>query len=183
MMIGAMNMYGGEGPSKVRGSKPRWCELATFNSSGKPQLIAALKFLEKLRDDGVMVVAAAVQEHHAAGDPLCNLQFQTRKSGWKLSGAAALVEGVNRSAGIGVCVRAHVESGRAQNVPLDMSPPGHPGRVAAVFVDGIVKGGLLFISVYLYHTEGFTARNLELLTAVGVAIQRWGRCMDRRRRL
>ena len=172
-ILGTINGYGGEGPSS-RGSKPQWCELVSFNSSGKPQLMAALKFLQKRREDGVMVAAAAVQEHHAAGSSLCDLQFQIRKVGWKLNSSAALVEGASRSAGVGVCVRAHIESGRAQHFPVDMSPHGHPGRVAAVFVDGVFKGGLIFISLYLYHTEGFTARNLELLTAVGVAIKRWG---------
>ena len=87
-----------------------------------------------------MVAAAAVQEHHAAGSSLCDLQFQIRKAGWKLNSSAALVEGASRSAGVGVCVRSHIESGRAQNFPIDMSPPGHPGRVAAVFVDGVFKG-------------------------------------------
>ena len=133
-ILGAMNAYGSEGPT--RGSKPLWCELVSFNSSGKRQLVAALNFLEKRRADGVMVAAAAVQEHWAAGDVLCDLQSQTRKGGWKLSASAAMVDGASRSAGVGVCVRSHIESGRAQNLSLDMSPPGHPGRVAAVFVDG-----------------------------------------------
>ena len=55
-----------------------------------------------------------------------------------------------------------------------MSPAESPGKLAAAWVDGVLRDGVLILSVYLWHTEGAIARNLGLLRAAGVAASRYG---------
>ena len=40
--------------------------------------------------------------------------------------------------------------------------------------DGVLRGGVMLISVYLWHTEGLTTRNLAILNAAGEAVARHG---------
>ena len=73
-----------------------------------------------------------------------------------------------------MAVRSHLQSGKATNVAIDFSPEGCEGRASAVFVDGVVRGGILIISLYLFHTEGFSARIWLIVQAAGECVRRWG---------
>ena len=73
-----------------RGQRPRIAEIASFNSSGKPQLQGALRFLAKKRSDGIQVAAVCNQEHQMAGEAFSNLKLHSKQRGWRLLGAEAL---------------------------------------------------------------------------------------------
>ena len=51
---------------------------------------------------------------------------------------------------------------------------GAEKRVAVAWVDGVLRGGLMVISVYLWHSEGLSDRNMSVLHAAGDAIAKFG---------
>ena len=59
-------------------------------------------------------------------------------------------------------------------MPHDLSPHGQEGRLTVGWADGIVKGGIMLVSVYLWHTEGLTESNRVILEAAGEAITNFG---------
>ena len=168
--------------NRPRGAKPMYTEIAALNSSGRPQLDAALDFCRKKRNQrGGGVGALLAQEHHLVGTAWADAKVRAKRGGWRLSGCAGewgpcetSASGRKGTVGVGVAVRSVWQSGKAETVQIDLSPTESPGRLSSTFVDGIIRGGVLLISVYLYHTEGATPRNLDLLEAAALAIKRWG---------
>ena len=43
-----------------------------------------------------------------------------------------------------------------------------------MFVQGVLRGGVLLVSIYLWHTEGLTDRNRALLDMAGAVISEFG---------
>ena len=125
---------------------------------------------------GAKAQALCVQEHHCAGLKWGDAHFQAAARGWTLRGARAIPSscGGRPSAGVGVLARAHVGMSKAGGKPVDRSPPSSPGRLAVTWLDCTLRGGLLVVSIYLWHSEGLSARNLELLAAAGQAVAEHG---------
>ncbi len=48
------------------------------------------------------------------------------------------------------------------------------GRISAVHFGGMLTGGLALVSIYLWTSEGLSARNLELLDILGAFLRRLG---------
>ena len=70
-----------------------------LNSSGKPQLLAALEV-----NQGEKVVIC--QEYHCAGAQFADLQYDAKKLGWTLPGAQAMRTVRDRnSVGVAIAVR------------------------------------------------------------------------------
>ena len=159
--------------NRGRGEGPRLCALASFNSSGLPQLRNCLGHLEKKRN-GALVAALFNQEHHINSDRMADNQAAFKRRGWDFHGSPAVGSGRECSAGVGVGVRSFMNSGVPFGDGHDLSPMGSAGRVSCTWLDGGLKGGVLLVSVYFWHSEGLTPRNMELLFAAGLAIKRWG---------
>ena len=135
----------------------------SFNTSGAPQLRAAVNHCRK--DGGDVPVAILCQEHHAGAEQLADLQAQIRAAGWKLAAARAeCTPAGGRSAGVGICTPSWVAAGLDSNMHVDCSPPSSLGRVAALWIQQVVPGGILLVSCYLYDGEGCSIKNLEVLS-------------------
>jgi hypothetical protein len=131
----------------------------TFNSSGAPQLRAAVSHCRACRGD--VPVAILCQEHHAGAEQLADLQAQVRKDGWRIAASRATqtVAG-GWSAGVGICTPAHVAAGvDSALTAVDCSPAGSPGRVAALWVQQVAPGGIVLLSCYLHDVEHGSVRN------------------------
>ena len=141
-----------------RGSGTSGCtvDLLLLNSSGRPQLLAALQI-------GLGVAVIMNQEHHCRKSAFVDLQYDARDSGWTLVGSEAHQtpkDGI--SAGVAVVAKAGIAVGPVGN-RFDHSPPSAPGRVTAAWVHVGPKTGIVVISVYLFHTEELTARNKAIV--------------------
>ena len=167
------------GPEK---KKSKYVDVCTFNSTGRPQLMDALNHCRRGRFTGprcsdvdVPVAACLNQEHHARGDEWVDLKMSARKAGWNLVGAMAEPsKGSQGKAGAAIATRTAFHTGFTKGAAEDMFSEESPGRVATVWVDGIVRGGILIISIYLYDGEGLTTRNRAILFAAGEIIRRHG---------
>ena len=134
----------------------------SFNSSGGPQLRAAVKHCTSLGKS--CPIAILSQEHHARDERLVDLQAQLKRSGWRLAAAHAVnTSAGGRSAGVGVCTPGHVAAGVDADRPVDTSPLGSPGRVASLWVQQVVPCGVQLLSCYLHDAEQGTTRNVDLL--------------------
>jgi ribonuclease HI len=172
--------------------RPKFVDIVTLNSSGVPQLEAAMNLFgneptwKKLREQEhaesgealerpVAVAAILGQEHHAKKLAFADFQHRSKKCGWKLHGApAAKGDGGGDSAGVCIAANAQFELGAATGLAHDLSPKGSEGRLAAAWVGGVLRGGIMLMTIYLWHTEGLSARNVELLEAAGAAIAQYG---------
>ena len=153
-------------------------DICSLNGSGIPQLRRAHGHCRMGRFSGpgsdklnVPVAALLGQETHAQGNDWVGLKANLWKDGWKTMGAPAVSA---HSCGASLSVRKSYDTGLTQGAKEDCSPRESPGRLASTWVDGIVRDGLLILSVYLWHGEGFTDRNRALLYAAGVVIKRHG---------
>ena len=169
---------------KLRGRKPKASKVVLFNSSGRPQLREALQHYAAAASNHVAdgqsaapIAAIVLQEHKQRGQAWQDEVHNASKLGWTLRGAEAHVgdvAGERSKCGVAVAVRAHIGVAKARGSPYDCSPSGSPGRVAAIWVDGILRGGMMIISVYLWHTEGLTSRNWSILHSAVEAAKRFG---------
>ena len=138
-----------------------------MNTSGKPAAIAALR---ALRQTARTIAAVAIQEHHCREDAIPDLQAQAASNGWNLGAIPAVLKEEGASAGVAVATPKHVPRGSTLVAPLDCSPERSPGRLAALWVQAAIPGGILVFSAYLWHSEGATPRNIEIvLTALSIA--------------
>ena len=138
-------------------------DLLLINSSGKPQLLAALQ-------TGLGIAVVLNQEHHCRKSTFVDLQYEARDSGWTLVGSEAHQtpkDGV--SAGVAVVAKAGIAVGPIGD-RFDHSPQLAPGRIAAAWIHVGPKTGLVVISVYLFHTEELSTRNKAIVNrAVAIA--------------
>ena len=141
--------------------------MVILNSSGKPQLVAALR-----AHLGASVIVC--QEHHCRGADLIDLQHDALDLGWSLVGANAhrtAKDGL--SAGVAIAARAGARLGKV-GTSFDHSPTVALGRVTAAWVNVGPPSGIVVISVYLFHTEGMTARNREVLRSAFAVARNYG---------
>ena len=160
-----------------RGKAPKVFIVAGLNGSGSPQLLKATQHLQGRRFSGSLATVLLSQEHHYLAAAMVDAEFQFKKRGWDLRVAAATCPtgtlGAN-SAGVATLVRSHVQSGAPWGAGHDISPSDSQGRLSCTWLDGGIRGGILLISIYLFRTEGWTTRNLNILFAAGSVIKKWG---------
>jgi len=123
----------------------------------------------------VAVAALLGQEHHTRGQAWTDLKASAKHAGWQMTGAKGGKgdKGTTVTCTL-VAVRRGHSTGQTKDPKEDCSPTESPGRCSSVWVDGIVRGGVLLVSVYLWHEEGLTTRNRAILYAAGDAIRRHG---------
>ena len=160
-----------------RGKAPKVFIVAGLNGSGSPQLLKATQHLQGKRFSGSLATVLLSQEHHYLAAAMVDAEFQFKKQGWDLRGAAATCPtgtlGAN-SAGVATLVRSHVQSGSPWGACHDISPSDGQGRLSCTWLDGGIRGGILLISIYMFHSEGWAARILNILYAAGSVINKWG---------
>ena len=122
-------------------------------------------------DSDVPVAALLGQETHAAGSDWVDLKNVLKGAGWKTMGAPASSA---HSTGTSISVRSAYGAGLTQGAREDNSPPESPGRLATAWVDGIIRDGVLLLSVYLWDGEGLTDRNRAILHRAGNVIVKHG---------
>ena len=149
--------------SRGKGAHRATVDLILINSSGKPQLIAALE-----ESQGASVIIN--QEHQCHAAAWVDLQHDAKNLGWTLVGASAtktVKDGV--SARVAIASTKHVRLGSIGGA-FDHSLKSYPGRIAAAWVNVGPDTGIVIISVYLFHTELLTARNRGILNqAIAIA--------------
>ena len=115
---------------QFRGSRPKVCSVASFNSIGKPQLIDAVGHLNQRTVAGSRASALLCQEHKLRGQGMTDAQHLFRKRGWDFRGSEGVVlteDSAMLSAGVGTLVRVHVGSGAPLKKKHDISPLGGEG--------------------------------------------------------
>ena len=144
-----------------RGSRrSKFMSIYSMNTSGKP---AAIRALTELAKRSRTIAAVAIQEHHCLQERLPDLEAQAGQAGWKIRAVASVMKNSGPSAGVAIATPKHVPSAVTAGVPLDCSPEASEGRLAALWVQAAVLGGVLVLTVYLWHSEGLTARNVEIV--------------------
>ena len=93
----------------------------------------------------VPVAALLSQEHHARGEAWADLKAVAKRAGWNMSGASAVS---SHSAGAAISVRNAFATGLTQGSRENMSPSESSGRLATTWVDGILRDGILLISLH-----------------------------------
>ena len=158
--------------AKCRGKKPKFKDLVILNSSGQPQLLEALKYYKRFKE-GAAVEVIANQEHHTGVRAWNDLHLKAKAIHWNLQGAHGVVPdgGCNVTAGVCIATRAYVRMGLPPGWKHDISNEESPGRLAAAWIEGIVKGGLALMSTYLWDSEGTSLRNRAVLEQAGVKIK------------
>ena len=153
----------GKGRRRVANTEDGTVSIWTFNSSGAPQLRAAIKHCCKSGSD--VPVALLCQEHHAGVEQMPDLQAQFRALGWKLAATKANdTSKGSRSAGVGVGTPNWVAAGLDDNMKVDCSPAESLGRIAVLWMQQVAPGGVVAVSCYLHDSEGSSGRNVELLS-------------------
>ncbi len=146
--------------------------LFLVNTSGKPQLLAAIEVLRRRRNVGAIMI----QEHHCRGDALVDCHSAVKQLGWKLADSEAAVgDGGGSSAGTAIAAPRGIGwAPAANNDRWDWSPALQPGRITAAWLEAGTKCGLLTVSLYLWTGEGLSSRNLRLLEHALVVASRHG---------
>ena len=112
------------------------------------------------------------QEHKLDAGALLNVCAATKKAGYTVSGAPAMVtnpsgDARHRSGGVMVAVANHLHSellcalGRA-----DLSPSDAPGRLTGRWIDAM--GGIVALSAYFQDGVGWNAVNIALAKQLAV---------------
>ena len=141
---------------RSRRTRARTSELVLLNSSGKPQLLSALQ-------SGIRADVIINQEHHCTGPGFVDLKHDAHTAGWKLVGAAATrtTKG-GTSGGVSIAAKNGIGVGDVCG-SFDHSGKFAPGRIAAAWTHMGPDTGMVIFSVYLFHTEGPTKRNKDIL--------------------
>ena len=86
--------------------------------------------------------------------------------GCRCYGAPCDISSVNgKSGGVLISIPSFIGSGS-----LGRSPILVPGRAAFAHVDAWIPGGVVLITAYFYTAEGLSARNWEILGAIGAFV-------------
>ena len=141
----------------------RWWAFDTCNPNCSG---AGVEYLGRSQADFCLV-----QEFREA-DPVA-IQAKQRaaaRAGWGLAVTPAVCTSKGGiSAGVGIAAR----SAYGMTVhELGEIPECAEGRIAACHVGAVCKGGFHILSVYLWHSEGLSARNLDLLQTLAQVISR-----------
>ena len=66
------------------------------------------------------------------------------------------------------------QGAKAAGMAVDRSPVESKGRLAVAWVEGVLRGGVMVVSSYIWHSEGLTERNSALLDAAGATVAEFG---------
>ena len=141
----------------------RWWAFDTCNPNCSE---AAVAYLGRSQADFCLV-----QEFREADTMAIQAkQRAATREGWGLAVTPAVCTSQGGiSAGVGVAAR----SAYGMTVhDLGELPECAEGRIAACHVGAVCKGGFRILPVYLWHSEGLTARNLDLLQTLAQVISR-----------
>ena len=113
-----------------------------------------------------------IQEHHLAGRSVLTAAVKMRKLGYKLCAAAAVPSGKSErgtTGGVAIAVKNCYGIDVIQGLPDPAAPwTIYPGRAAGVRVQGLIRGGVLVISIYLITGEPPNSEdNWRILSRVG----------------
>ena len=123
--------------------------LVILNSSGEVQAEHAMRHWG---GSDKTVKAIMMQEHHCGGTEWLGLQHTAKSRGWDLQGAEAIrAEGGKWRSGTCVMARSRIGLGTAAKMAHDISPPGSEGRLSVAWIDGLLRGGVCVLSIYLWH--------------------------------
>ena len=149
----------------VEDDSHRSCGLWAVDTANTNTSATAQAYMEKSAAD-----FALFQEMRIRGAAIDSAVRAAKSSKWSLAVEGACpTEADSSSAGVAVAARAHL--GHSDPVML----PGLEGlehRVRISWVGSVIKGGLHLISVYLWHTEGLSRRNLDILQRLAWVISR-----------
>ena len=107
----------------------------------------------------------ALQAHHCLAEALPDFQHHASQIGWNLVAIPATVKKKGPSAGVALATPKHVPAASSGLIKVDLSPVGSPGRLASLWVQAGIPGGMLVVLAYLWHAEGMTHRNQEIIYA------------------
>ena len=172
--IGEARIPGPCEKERRRGTKPKFQDIVLLNTSGMPQMNSAMMHFKK-DYESIKTAALVIQEHHVGKEHFSSLQLGARSSQWHLQGAPAVqLSSGKYSAGVCVAARRHINLGMPPGWDHDISTAASPGRLCAAWLEGVIKGGLLIISIYLWDGEGMSDRNKEILEQAGLHIKMYG---------
>ena len=126
---------------------------------------SGLSYLERSRADFV-----CFQEARVDGDAKLAAERAAKRSKWSLAIEPAVrtpADGL--SAGAAVAVRSHI----GHSDPVKM--PWHEelnSRVRVSWINAVCSGGFFLVSLYLWHSEGMSQRNLSLLQHLAWVLKR-----------
>ena len=107
-----------------------------------------------------------LQETKLRQDRLQQAANQAHRAGWKAAFGPALATcAKGTSGGTAVCVRKGVGV-----VPNPAATDGYEHRIAGAWVQGALRGGVHFFSVYLKDGEGVSDTNLAILTELAALL-------------
>ena len=138
--------------------------ITTTNTTDKGPM---LQYLENVPSWGVELI----QEHHVQATEMLATTAKVRKLGYKFCAAAATASGrsvAGSSGGAAVVVKNCYAVKALLGIPDENQPwMIFPGRAAGARVLGIIRGGLIFVSVYLVTGEKPTSpTNWKILTRI-----------------
>ena len=132
----------------------------TINPNGMPGMH---KYLELTSADAVLV-----QETKMECDRFEHMRAMVKHSGCQFVAANASVSGSNaRSAGTAVVTKCFFGLTPAE---LSFFPEEFSSRISVAHVSSFMRGGLHFLSVYMWTNEGMSKRNLDLLQILAQVI-------------
>ena len=100
---------------------------------------------------------------------ILSAEKKAKSNGWNLSVVPALLtEADGISAGVALTSRSFYGMTRRD---IDFIPDPYRARVGCVHVGAMCRGGVHFVSVYFWHSEGLSQRNLDLMHYVAQLIK------------
>ena len=138
-------------------------EIWLHNSSGKPQFLAAMSHAGQTAKG--RAVAIINQEHHCDASSWMDAQAQAGRRGWNAVAALATAtkEG-GKSAGVAIATPRGTSAGVHKKGEYDCSPRDSKGRLAKIWMQDLPPCGVTVLTVYLWHSEGHSERNMLLLS-------------------
>ena len=126
-------------------------KITTTNTTNKGPM---LEYLENVQSWGVELI----QEHHVLSAEMLSMSAKVRKLGYKFCAAAATASGrseAGSSGGAAVIVKNCYGVKSLPGIQDVENQPWmiFPGRAAGARVLGIIRGGLVFVSLYLVTGE------------------------------
>ena len=157
---------------KNKGPAEIWC----VNTSGRPQLERVINAASTAEASGkASVVAILNQEHQQPKGKFQDLQHWAQRKGWECSGARAVAtEKGGSSAGVLMLTPKGVPLAVKPGCKCDQSPSDAPGRLAVGWIQQVIPCGVMCASLYLWHTEGGSVRNMKLLQTALQAVSTTG---------
>ena len=129
---------------------------------------AAIDYLEVASADVVVVQEVKLADMA----PCLAAERAAKRAGWSMSVVPAVrTERNGISAGVAVAARSHYGVAEKKG-PCEGDPACSVGRLAANQVSIACKGGVHFVSMYLWCSEGLSSRNLDLLQTCAELIAR-----------